>query len=88
MQEWQARKTAHVSALFANSNVDMEKSSDAVSKLELAYDETMAMIWNGPGQREAEEKALESNPFMQASRRQLGAMGMKLPGQEEIESLP
>ena len=93
-EEWRSRKSTHIAALYANTNLDDERNdrASAVSRLEDEYERIIVQIWNGEsadGMSEEEREAWNS-PFMQAGRRviQNALQPMVMPGQEALESLP
>lgn len=72
VDEWKARRAAHIAALFSNPNLDDEKNDRAsiVARLEETYEDVIAKIWNGgPSEEEQQaEEAVMSSPFMRASK--------------------
>jgi len=91
---WEARRSAHIAACIANTNLDSPENDRAgiLEKLEFAYDSLIARIWNGGEEvvSEAEEEAWQ-DPFMRAGRHAAQAVKIRtpvLPGEEVIGSLP
>lgn len=90
--EWRQRKTAHIAALYANTNLDSEENDrgSVIDKLEKSYDKLIATLWSGEVDEEtkAEEDAWES-PFMRAGRNALQSVQPpSLPGERRIAALP
>jgi hypothetical protein len=93
--EWKLRKATHLAALYSNTNLDDEKNDrpSIVAKLEQAYDEIIARIWNGGDSDEqevdqADDSAWQSD-FMRAGRRALNTIGPPImPGEDAIGGLP
>lgn len=72
MDEWRARKCAHLAALYSNTNLDDERNDRAsiVERLEQTYEDVIAKIWNGgptEEEKQVEEQAWTS-PFMRAGK--------------------
>lgn len=103
--EWKTRKTAHLAALFSNTNLDDERNDRPaiMQKLEEAYDDIVARIWNGADAEASEEEAANEaawdSPFMRAGRTQLQMVNAsaanvprpvppRLPGEAAIGALP
>lgn len=94
VEEVETRKNLHISALYANTNLDDDKGTrkDYIESLNKYYEDLKNIVWEPDRvQRENEEmKKMEDNdPFLQAGRRNMQkVLQPKMPGQSSLESLP
>lgn len=87
-----ARKTAHICALYANTNYDGGEDNprlQAIMDLEHTYEELITEAWNGSSSATAREEAPEP-AFIQAGRRAMAAMTQQpiMPGEQALAALP
>jgi hypothetical protein len=91
---WEARRAAHIAALWANTDLNDEKNDrpGIIDRLEHSYDALTARIWNGEDSEtdQAEEESWNDDFIRRGSHasRAVKIRTPSLPGEEVIASLP
>lgn len=90
-EEWEAKKTAHVMALHANTNMDIpeNKKAERIKEIEESYDKVVDAINGEDIESNVDEMPEEQQAFMKAARRgQEMVAPPEMPGERAIANLP
>lgn len=93
-EEWEAKKTAHIMAMYANTNMDMKENDRQarIAELEKSYNSVIDSIMTGKKVDEGQKPEMMSeseHAFMRAAARGQARVALpSMPGESTIRNLP